>query len=78
MRFSQSQGPGGGGGGLWGGVATTVLRKEGEGNHTSACSAGCHGSNGCPGVRVGAVDLGSVEVDLPIMPPDSKEVATES
>ena len=41
----ESEGPGGGAR-LWGGVAATILREKGEGNHTGTGSAGCHGSNG--------------------------------
>ena len=47
-----------------------------EGNDPGSGPAGCHGGDGGPGVSVGGVDLGSVEVGLPIVTTHSKQVAS--
>ena len=58
-------------------AGATVLSRQWKGNHPGPSSTGYHGSDGGPGVGVGAVYLGRVEVDLTIMTSHCKQVATQ-
>ena len=60
------------------GTVAAVLREEREGYHSSTSSTGCHGGNSGPCVGMRTVELGSVEVDLPVMTSYCKQVATQS
>lgn len=56
-------------------VAVATQRCQWASHHTSPRSTGLHGSNHCPLVCLGAVHLSCVEVGLPIVAPNGKEVA---
>lgn len=56
-------------------VAVATQRCQWASHHTSPRSTGLHGSNHCPLVCLGAVHLSCVEVGLPVVAPNGKEVA---
>lgn len=59
-------------------MGAAVEGEEREGNDPGSSPTGCHGGDGGPGVGVGGVDLGSVEVGLSIVTTHSEQIASQS